>query len=183
MKDRTAAALTEDARTAVKTTRGRPPKHQQVSQHNQKLATNRIFFLYASLAGTFGALSAVVGKLAVAESSGESIAALATPLLSAVGVHIAGAQLSGVLLLAVRGLLLAVNAFCTAQMWRWYLKALSCGPTAVCQIINTGTNFAVSALFGLLVFREEITVSWAAGALLVVVGLALVVTDADAPVR
>lgn len=77
----------------------------------------------------------------------------------------------------LRVLFFLANAFFTAQMWRWYLKALSLGPTPVCQIINTGMNFAVSAFVGLVVFGEQVTLTWACGALFVVLGLAIIVTD------
>ncbi|CAD2216178.1 hypothetical protein AGDE_05530 [Angomonas deanei] len=72
------------------------------------------------------------------------------------------------------------NAMLTGQMWRYYIKALSLGPTPVCSIINTGTNFAVSAFMGLVLFGEEVNYTWACGALLVVIGLAIVVTDPHA---
>ncbi|RNF27321.1 uncharacterized protein Tco025E_00513 [Trypanosoma conorhini] len=146
-------------------------------------ATSRVFFFYASLAGSFGALSAVAGKLAVAERSRRAIIAVAAALLALVNVRDENARWVGAALLGIRGLLLAANVFFTAQMWRWYLKALSCGPTPVCQIVNTGMNFAVSALLGFVVFREAVTATWAVGALLVAVGLAVVVSDAGVAVQ
>ncbi|ORC87305.1 uncharacterized protein TM35_000221040 [Trypanosoma theileri] len=159
-------------------------QESHVPAEKQKLIstrTDRIFFFYASLAGTFGALSAVVGKLAVMDDSGDALTAFTTTILSFFGVqeitHSHWVSVMPMLLLVTRGLLFAANAFFTAQMWRWYLKALSCGPTPVCQIVNTGMNFAISAFLGLLIFHEEVTIMWAIGALLVVVGLAVVVTD------
>ncbi|RNE98184.1 hypothetical protein TraAM80_08925 [Trypanosoma rangeli] len=155
----------------------RSPLHTREKRQPSSTAS-RAFFLHASLAGMFGALSAVVGKLAVTESGGKSpITAVASFSVWA-NLNHADSWWAHVALLGIRGLLFASNIFFTAQMWRWYLKALSCGPTPVCQILNTGTNFAVSALLGFVVFHEEITAMWAVGALLVVAGLAVIVSDA-----
>ncbi|KAH9578780.1 hypothetical protein LSM04_004489 [Trypanosoma melophagium] len=181
----------KDANTLTGSEKPTLTNNQQshVPEEKQKLIsskTDRIFFFYASLAGTFGALSAVVGKLAVMKDSGDALTELTTTILSFFGIHDINNNSNSnstwihvmpMLLFGVRGLLFASNAFFTAQMWRWYLKALSCGPTPVCQIVNTGMNFAISAFLGLVVFHEEVTLLWAIGALLVVMGLAVVVTD------
>lgn len=115
----------------------------------------RSFVLFAMLAGTFGALSGVVGKLSVT-----SDVALEWYL---------------------RVVCFAANGLCTAEMWRYYLKALSLGPTPTCQILNTGANFAVSALFGYAVFHEAINAMWLLGAMLVVLGLGITATDPGVP--
>lgn len=114
------------------------------------------FTMYAMTAGAFGGLSGAVGKMSVADS------------------HSLGA--------IVRVLFFAANGVCTAQMWRYFLKALSLGPTPVCQVLNTGTNFAVSALLGILFFGEVITGMWLAGACMVVAGLAIIATDPSIPI-
>ncbi|EAN84195.1 hypothetical protein C3747_121g11 [Trypanosoma cruzi] len=151
---------------------------QEAQRYSSK--TSRMFFAHASLAGAFGALSAVVGKLAVTKDSDSLLFVALASFFSRGELRDAELQWVGVVTLVIRVLLFASNIFFTAQMWRWHLKALSCGPTPVCQIVNTGMNFAVSAFFGLFVFREEISAMWAVGALLVAIGLALVVSDADA---
>ncbi|KAG5470639.1 hypothetical protein LSCM1_01885 [Leishmania martiniquensis] len=133
------------------------------------------FFVNASIAGVCGALSGVVGKLAVESAR--------VPLLVEWGgryLQLDRAAMEMVQAVApwlLRILCFLMNVFLTASMWRFYLKALSQGPTPVCQILNTGTNFVVSALAGLVLFAEEVTPMWGAGALLIVLGLALVVSD------
>lgn len=132
------------------------------------------FFLLASAAGACGALSGVVGKVAVAsESIPDSSVQRTAALLGGRDSEIALTVVPYLL----RLLFFLLNAVFTAQMWRFYVKALSFGPTPVCSIVSTGTNFAVSALVGLLVFGEEVTALWAFGALLVVAGLALIVSN------
>eukprot|EP00658_Telonema_sp_P-2_P018127 TRINITY_DN17109_c0_g1_i2.p3 TRINITY_DN17109_c0_g1~~TRINITY_DN17109_c0_g1_i2.p3 ORF type:complete len:113 (-),score=17.69 TRINITY_DN17109_c0_g1_i2:201-539(-) len=77
----------------------------------------------------------------------------------------------------VRVLLFAANAVCTAQMWRYFLKALQHGSTPVCTILNTGTNFAVSGICGALLFGEAISALWLTGAAFILAGLTVIATD------
>ncbi|KAG5496294.1 hypothetical protein JKF63_02595 [Porcisia hertigi] len=134
-----------------------------------------MFLVNASLAGVCGALSSVVGKLAVESAR--------VPLLVRSGglylkLDVATLEMvEAVVPWLVRIFFFLMNALLTATMWRFYLKALSQGPTPVCQILNTGMNFVVSALAGLVFFAEEVTPMWAAGALSIILGLALVVSD------
>jgi hypothetical protein len=122
---------------------------------NSNDSVNYTFVLYAMLAGAFGALSGVAGKLSVTDSV--SLAAY------------------------FRVATFLANGFCTAQMWRYYLKALSLGSTPTCQVINTATNFVVSAAVGFAVFGEEVNSLWCIGATLVVCGLGLIVSDPGVP--
>lgn len=107
------------------------------------------------LAGAFGGMSGVAGKLSVSSDV-------------AFGMYL-------------RVILFGFNALCTAQMWRYYLKALALGPTPTCQIINTGTNFILSAALGLAFFGEEVNALWCTGASLVLVGLGIIASDPDIP--
>ncbi|EPY33474.1 hypothetical protein STCU_02200 [Strigomonas culicis] len=139
-----------------------------------------LFFLYASIAGACGALSGSMGKLAVAA---EGVPALSQRLLDGLHLDLAPDRrdaLVYVLPLLLRVLCFVSNALLTGQMWRYYIKALALGPTPVCSILNTGTNFAVSAFVGITLFGEEVNLMWASGAVLVLVGLALVVMDPQA---
>lgn len=138
-----------------------------------------LFFLHAALAGVCGALSGVVGKAAVEATRVPLLAAAAIASLrpGAPPEDAAVQQLQLVVSWLLRLLLFLLNAVFTGAMWRFYLKALAQGSTPVCQILNTGTNFIVSAIAGLVFFGEAVTLLWACGALLTVVGLALVVTD------
>ena len=110
-----------------------------------------LFTVNAMAAGCFGGLSGVVGKLSVGDDF-------------SLGV-------------VVRVLLFAANALCTAQMWRYFLKALQHGSTPVCTILNTGTNFAVSGICGALLFGEAISALWLTGAAFILAGLTVIATD------
>lgn len=134
-----------------------------------------MFLVNASVAGACGALSGVVGKLAVESSRVPSLVRSGGLYLQ---LDLATMEMvQAVVPWLLRIVFFLMNAILTGSMWRFYLKALSQGPTPVCQILNTGTNFVVSALAGLVFFEEEVTPMWGAGALLIVLGLALVVSD------
>lgn len=136
------------------------------------------FFMFASLAGICGAMSSVAGKMAVmTDFIPHAIDNTATYF----GFHVRKNE-EGILMsvLATLPLLVRLVLFCsnlvfTTQMWRFYIKSLALGPVPVAQIVNTGVNFGVSALMGFLFFHEEITLLWASGAILVIIGLAIVV--------
>lgn len=113
------------------------------------------FVVYAMTAGMFGALSGAVGKMSVTSDL--------------------------VIESYLRVLLFLFNGVCTAQMWRYYLKALSLGPTPTCQILNTGTNFVVSALLGLAVFDETVNQMWVFGAICVAAGMGIIASDPGVP--
>eukprot|EP00758_Cryptobia_borreli_P006053 Tbor_TRINITY_DN5067_c1_g1::TRINITY_DN5067_c1_g1_i1::g.14229::m.14229 len=109
------------------------------------------YMFYAMLAGCFGGLSGVVGKLSVGDDF--------------------------TLGFLLRAVLFSLNGVFTAQMWRYFLKALSRGPTPVCHIVNTGVNFVVSAVCGVIIFQETISFMWMCGAVLVAIGLTIIATD------
>ncbi|GET91577.1 hypothetical protein, conserved [Leishmania tarentolae] len=134
-----------------------------------------MFLAHASIAGACGALSSVVGKLAVESARVPSLVRRGGLYLQ---LDLATMEMVQTIVpWLLRLFFFVMNAILTGSMWRFYLKALSQGPTPVCQILNTGTNFVVSALAGLVLFEEEVTPMWGTGALLIVLGLALVVSD------
>lgn len=61
------------------------------------------------------------------------------------------------------------------QMWTLFTKALARGTsTTQVSIINTSTNFMLTALLGLFIFAEALPPLWWAGASLLVVGNVIV---------
>ena len=115
----------------------------------------QLFFFYAALAGLFGALSGASGKLSVDENVSLGI--------------------------AWRVASFALNGVFTGQMWRYYLKSLALGPTAIAQMVNTGVNFAASAVVGIALFGETINAVWVGGAALTCIGLMLIAQEGKAP--
>lgn len=124
----------------------------------------------ASLAGVCGALSGVVGKASVTTSSVGSF-------LGYFGFDVEGEGRWYYATWGLRLLFLLLNIFFTAQMWRYFLKALAVGSTPVCQIISSSVNFSLSAIMGILFFEEKITLLWGYGAVCIVIGLGMVVSS------
>ena len=61
------------------------------------------------------------------------------------------------------------------QMWTLFTKALAKGTsTTQVSIINTSTNFMLTALLGLFIFAESLPPLWWAGASLLVAGNVIV---------
>jgi drug/metabolite transporter (DMT)-like permease len=59
----------------------------------------------------------------------------------------------------------------TATMWMLYTRALSLSPSAVhVNIVNTSSNFIVTALLGALIFGERLPPLWWVGAVLLISG-------------
>ncbi|WPH04761.1 Hypothetical protein R9X50_00765600 [Acrodontium crateriforme] len=73
--------------------------------------------------------------------------------------------------LLVRGFFLAMNLAFNAIMWTLFTRALTMATSTVqVSVINTSANFVLTAILGLLVFREELPPQWWLGASLLVAG-------------
>lgn len=108
------------------------------------------YVVYAAIAGLCGALSGVAVKIATA-----------------------GTGIGPIPAVAVFVIFMAANAALTGQMWRFYLKGLSCGPTPPTMMTSTAVNMSVSACVGAVAFGEHLSARYWGGAALMVVGLAL----------
>lgn len=61
-----------------------------------------------------------------------------------------------------------------------YTRALALSPTAAeASLLNTGANLCCSAVLGVAVCGEVVSAQWGAGAVLIVAGTFLVITDKD----
>ncbi|TGJ81175.1 hypothetical protein E0Z10_g7593 [Xylaria hypoxylon] len=71
----------------------------------------------------------------------------------------------------VRVIFLGLNFFFNAVMWTLFTQALaSSNSTTQVSIMNTSTNFMITALLGFAIFAEALPPLWWAGATLLVVG-------------
>jgi drug/metabolite transporter (DMT)-like permease len=76
---------------------------------------------------------------------------------------------------ALRVAIFAISFFFTGTMWAFYTKALSAAPSAVhANIVNTSSNFIITALLGALIFGEHLPPLWWAGAGLLVSGSVII---------
>ncbi|KAI1498663.1 hypothetical protein F5X99DRAFT_392627 [Biscogniauxia marginata] len=80
-------------------------------------------------------------------------------------------EFEGVLEVVVRCMFFGLNLVFNGVMWTLFTKALARGSsTTQVSIMNTSTNFVVTALLGLAVFAESLPPLWWAGAALLVAG-------------
>jgi uncharacterized membrane protein len=71
----------------------------------------------------------------------------------------------------LRAAVFGLSFLFTGTMWALYTKALSAGPSAVkVNIVNTASNFIVTALLGAIVFGEKLPLLWWVGAGFLVAG-------------
>ncbi len=117
----------------------------------------------AIASGACAALGAVCGKLAQGDNLG---AALASACL---GV----AQAPWPAEVALRAAFLAAMVAINALMVRFYVRALSAAGTLLATAVNTAVNTAMSSALGAWLFGETLSLTWAQGVLLLLLGVAL----------
>ncbi|KAJ5489155.1 hypothetical protein N7539_004045 [Penicillium diatomitis] len=72
-------------------------------------------------------------------------------------------------------LCLGLNVLCNIIMWALFTRALTAGPsTTKVSITNTSANFLVTALLGMVIFRESVGGLWWLGAAMMGAGCILV---------
>ncbi|KAH9908640.1 hypothetical protein F4778DRAFT_717997 [Xylariomycetidae sp. FL2044] len=77
----------------------------------------------------------------------------------------------GVLEVVVRGLFFGLNLVFNGIMWTLFTQALAKGQsTTQVSIMNTSTNFMITALLGLAIFAESLPPLWWVGAAMLVAG-------------
>eukprot|EP00105_Crassostrea_gigas_P034640 XP_019918788.1 PREDICTED: transmembrane protein 42-like isoform X1 [Crassostrea gigas] len=75
----------------------------------------------------------------------------------------------------VRVVFFAMIFICNGMMWTLFTKSLQfCSSTAEATVANTANNFLVSALVGVVLFNESLSLRWWMGASLIVLGLLLI---------
>ncbi|RHZ59756.1 hypothetical protein CDV55_102842 [Aspergillus turcosus] len=114
------------------------------------------WIILALASGAFAALNGLFAKL----TTDEQTTAFARSILHLLG---AGDQ-NTFIELVVRGVCLGLNVLCNIIMWALFTRALTASPsTTKVSITNTSANFLVTALLGMVVFREKIwALDWVA---------------------
>ncbi|KAK2595940.1 hypothetical protein QQS21_006535 [Conoideocrella luteorostrata] len=126
-------------------------------------ATRTQWIVYAVASGACAAFNGVFAKLtttALTSSLSHSIAN---------AVHLSSYE--NIVEIIIRGIFFALNLTFNGIMWTLFTKALAKGTsTTQVSIINTSTNFMLTALLGLFIFAEALPPLWWAGASLLVIG-------------
>ncbi|KAJ5894215.1 hypothetical protein N7495_005906 [Penicillium taxi] len=132
--------------------------------NESRLKTPWIMLAVAS--GAFAALNGLFAKLTTDNNTSAFAQSLA---------HLFGLDSSPFLELLVRGICLGLNVICNIIMWALFTRALTAGPSTVkVSITNTSSNFLVTALLGMVVFREAVGGLWWLGAAMMGAGCILV---------
>ncbi|KAL8347311.1 hypothetical protein RB601_003190 [Gaeumannomyces tritici] len=126
------------------------------SQRNQ-------WIIYAIASGTCAALNGVMAKLTTTELT----TSLSHHIADFLGLSTAGGTVEFVVRATFFGLNLAFNGV----MWTLFTQALSRGhSTTQVSIMNTSSNFVLTALLGLVIFSESLPPLWWLGASMLVAG-------------
>uniref|UniRef100_A0A8H7TR93 EamA domain-containing protein n=1 Tax=Bionectria ochroleuca TaxID=29856 RepID=A0A8H7TR93_BIOOC len=120
-----------------------------------------MFFAVAS--GACAAFNGVFAKLTTTE--------LTTKLSNAIASGLGLSSAERIVEIAVRGIFFALNLTFNGVMWSLFTTALARGTsTTQVSIMNTSTNFMLTAFLGLIIFSESLPPMWWAGAALLVAG-------------
>ncbi|EHK20296.1 uncharacterized protein TRIVIDRAFT_192887 [Trichoderma virens Gv29-8] len=120
-----------------------------------------MFFAVAS--GACAAFNGVFAKLTTTELT----TTLSTAVAKALGIQ----SHSQIVEIIVRTIFFVLNLTFNGIMWSLFTTALARGKSATqVSIMNTSTNFLVTAFTGLVIFSEALPPMWWAGATLLVAG-------------
>ncbi|KAF7543513.1 hypothetical protein G7Z17_g10675 [Cylindrodendrum hubeiense] len=121
------------------------------------------WIFYAVASGACAAFNGVFAKLTTTE--------LTTRLSDKVANLFGLSAFENIVEVAVRVFFFALNLTFNGVMWTLFTKALARGTsTTQVSIMNTSTNFMVTALLGFVIFSESLPPLWWAGAALLVAG-------------
>ncbi|KAL6236650.1 hypothetical protein BDW75DRAFT_106792 [Aspergillus navahoensis] len=133
---------------------------QSTPQSQSKTRPKPRWILLAIASGAFAALNGLFAKL----TTDEQTATFANAILSLFGVA-GGADGHPIFMFVVRGVCLGLNVLCNIIMWALFTRALTAAPsTTKVSITNTSANFLVTALLGMIIFREKVGGLWWLGA-------------------
>jgi len=125
------------------------------------IRTQWIFFAVAS--GACAAFNGVFAKLTTTH--------LTTSLSKGIAETFGLSSMENIVEYAVRGMFFALNLIFNGVMWSLFTTALARGTsTTQVSIMNTSTNFILTAFMGWLIFSEALPAMWWAGAALLVAG-------------
>ncbi|KAL2160427.1 hypothetical protein VTH06DRAFT_1600 [Thermothelomyces fergusii] len=136
--------------------RAPPPASRSWAQRNQ-------WIVLALASGACAAFNGVFAKLTTTELTARFSSGIARML----GLE----SVEGAVELVVRGACFGLNLAFNGVMWTLFTAALARGnSTTQVSIMNTSTNFVVTAILGFVVFSEALPPLWWAGAALLVAG-------------
>jgi glucose uptake protein GlcU len=68
--------------------------------------------------------------------------------------------------------MLLVNSFGTG----FQMSAMAATSSGIATVINTGSNLIVTALYGMMIFNEQLSIQWYIGATFIALGISIIST-------
>jgi drug/metabolite transporter (DMT)-like permease len=116
------------------------------------------FYREAMVAGFFGCLSGVFGKLST-DMDGSILKGVISPKFE----------------LFFRIALFALNIICTGLMWKHFVSSMKGLSALSASVLNSGSNFICTALLGSILFNEVLSLKYFFGISLILTGLGLII--------
>ncbi|KAG8668997.1 hypothetical protein FPOAC2_08305 [Fusarium poae] len=164
-KRQTAAAAASGTEQSPTCSSKSEPASTMPMPSNWSLRSQWMFFAVAS--GACAAFNGVFAKLTTTQ--------LTTNLSNSIASLMGLSSHKDIIEYLVRGTFFVLNLTFNGVMWTLFTQALARGTsTTQVSILNTSTNFMVTALLGALIFSEVLPPLWWAGAALLVAGNVIV---------
>ncbi|KAI1277968.1 hypothetical protein F5Y07DRAFT_398113 [Xylaria sp. FL0933] len=147
----------------VRTTRSTGDSSRVKDRDEMPWAERNTWIVYAVASGACAAFNGVFAKL--------TTDGLTTQIARGISGFLSIENIDGFLEIVVRCAFFGLNILFNIIMWTLFTQALAKGnSTTQVSIMNTSTNFMISALLGLAIFAESLPPLWWAGATLLVAG-------------
>ncbi|KXX83314.1 Transmembrane protein 42 [Madurella mycetomatis] len=125
------------------------------------------WILFALASGACAAFNGVFAKLTTTELT----ASLSLAIARVVGLE----SIEGVVEFVVRSIFFGLNLTFNGVMWTLFTTALARGnSTTQVSIMNTSSNFVLTAILGLVIFSEALPPLWWVGAAMLIAGNVIV---------
>ncbi|ROT40621.1 hypothetical protein SODALDRAFT_348820 [Sodiomyces alkalinus F11] len=130
-------------------------------------ATQNKWIILAIASGACAAFNGVFAKLTTTE--------LTTSISRSLSTFLHLSSVEGAFEVVLRGAFFGLNLLFNGVMWTLFTQALAKGSsTTQVSIINTSSNFVLTAFLGLVIFSESLPPLWWLGATLLVAGNVIV---------
>ncbi|QVM07710.1 hypothetical protein D8B26_002402 [Coccidioides posadasii str. Silveira] len=150
-----------------------PPTREKESQparsdEKSMAAMSQKWLVLALSSGTFAALNGVFAKLTTTQLTTDISQGISRFLSFSASMDIAVEYI-------VRAFFFALNVLSNITMWALFTRALTAASSSTqVTITNTTANFLVTAILGMVVFRERVAPLWWLGATIMATGCIIV---------
>lgn len=120
---------------------------------------------YSVVSGCLASIAAVFGKLAVSNDELDTMLSLVTHRINNFGV----------VFYVIKVIMIIIMVLVNMVMWTTFTKALNhCKTTIEATVLNTASNFLLTAAIGATLFDENVNFLWFLGLIMITVGLVMI---------